>query len=488
MSDTEASDVSLGGETAKATLAKFTMAVAGFVGTIVFARLLGPVGIGGYYLLITVIRLSNRPIGGLSSAVQKRLSESDFKTGEAMTIITFAALGWTTLNTIAAFFFRERLESFVGFDDAVLAFSVLLGTLNLFILYQGALSATGRIGWTRWIDAFRSYLTFPAQIAFVWLGFGAAGMAYGEAIATVVLLFPLLHASTTFDRPTWETARSLWKYAKYSIPNRYLSRVYSELDILILGILLTETAAGHYGVAFRLSIPAMFIAMVASSGLFSRVSNLRSKGEPIAEDIHNTLSFTSLFAIPMLFGGAVLDRQLVVTLYGSEFGPAAPLLTGLLVYQLIRTQSSPLEKVVGGLDRPNVVTRVYVVLLAANVVTGVGFTLWLGAIGVVIATILAETLRYVGLAVYLRRERPTFPIFPRALIAQLFSGLLMAAVLIGLETTVRIDSWLVLGSLVGGGAVVYFAVLFALSHRFRETVFGTLDDMYPAWRDRIGYD
>lgn len=488
MSDTEASDVSLGGETAKATLAKFTMAVAGFVGTIIFARLLGPVGIGGYYLLMTVIRLSNRPIGGLSSAVQKRLSESGFNSGEAMTIITIAAFGWTTFSTVSAYFFRERLEAFVGFDDAVIAFSVLLGSLNLFILYQGALSATGRIGWTRWIDAFRSYLTLPAQIALVWLGLGAAGMAYGEAIATVVLLFPLVHSSASFDRPTWETARSLWEYAKYSIPNRYLSRIYSELDILILGVLLTETAAGHYGVAFRLSIPAMFIAMVASSGIFSRVSNLRSKGEPIAEDIRNTLSFTSLFAIPMLFGGAVLDKQLVVTLYGSEFGPAAPLLTGLLVYQLIRTQSSPLEKVVGGLDRPNVVTRVYAILLAANVVTGVAFTLWLGAIGVVIATILAETLRYVGLAVYLRRERSKFPLFPRAVIAQLLSGLLMAAVLTGLERTVRINSWLILASLVGSGAVVYFTVLFAVSRRFRETVFGTLDDMYPAWRDRIRYD
>lgn len=488
MSNTEASEVSLGGETAKATLAKFTMAVAGFVGTIAFARLLGPVGIGGYYLLMTVVKLSTRPIGGLSSAVQKRLSESGFAVGEAMTVTTLAAVGWTALNISAAYVFRDHLESFVGFDDAVLAFGALVGILNLFILYQGALSATGRIGWTRWLDTFRSYLTLPAQLVLVWVGLGATGMAYGEAIATVVLLFPLLYAIASFERPTWKTTRSLWEYAKYSIPNRYLSRVYSDLDLLILGVLLTETAAGHYGVAFRLSIPAMFIAMVASSGLFSRVSNLRSKGEPIAEDIHNTLSFTSLFAIPMLFGGAVLDRQLVVTLYGAEFGPAAPLLTGLLAYQLVRTQSSPLEKVVGGLDQPDVVTRVYVMLLVANAVSGVGLTLWLGAVGVVIATVIAEILRYVGLTVYLHRELPELSLFPRALIAQLFSGLLMATVLLVLESNVQIDSWLILGILVGGGAVIYFAVLFAVSRRFRNTIFGTLDDMYPAWRDWKGID
>ena len=488
MSNTEASDVSLGGETAKATLAKFTMAAAGFVGTIAFARLLGPVGIGGYYLLMTVIKLSTRPIGGLSAAVQKRLSESSFAVGEAMTITTIVTLAWTIINIGVAYLLRERFKSFVGFDDAVLAFSALLGTLNLFILYQGAISATGRIGWTQWIDTFRSYLTLPAQLAFVWIGIGAAGMAYGEAIATVVLLIPLLHAIATFERPTWETARSLWEYAKYSIPNRYLSRVYSELDLLILGILLTETAAGHYGVAFRLSVPAMFIAMVASAGLFSRVSNLRSKGEPIAEDIRNTLSFTSLFAIPMFLGGAVLNKQLMVTLYGAEFGSAAPLLTGLLAYQLVRTQSSPLEKVIGGLDRPNVVTRVYVVLLIVNSLIGVGLTLWLGAIGVVIATVLAETLRYVGLSVYLYRDQPAFSLLPKPISAQIFSGMVMMTVLVILEATISINSWLLLGSSIAGGAIIYFTVLLVVSRKFRKTIIGALDDIYPMWRGRTGLE
>lgn len=488
MSDTEASEVSLGGETAKATLAKFTMAVAGFLGTIAFARLLGPVGIGGFYLLMTVVGLANRPIAGLGGAVQKRLSETDFKSGEAMTITTAVALVWTVVSIGAAYLFSERLISLVGFDDAVPAFGVLLGTLNLFILYQAAVSATGRIGWTRWIDAFRSYLTLPAQLLLVWIGFGAAGMAYGESIATGLLLIPLLHATSAFERPTWETARSLWEYAKYNIPNKYLSRAYSELDMLILGALLTQGAAGHYGVALRLSTPAMFIAMVAGSGLFARVSNLRSKGEPIAEDINNTLSFASLFAIPMLFGAIVLDRQIVTTLYGTEFGSAAPLLIGLLVYQLVRTQSDTLEQVVGGLDRPNVVTRVYVVLFLVNVMTGVGFTIWLGAIGVVLATVLTESLRYGGLAIYLRREQLSFTLVSRSMITQLFSGLLMGIILYTIETIVRIDSFTSLGILITLGATVYFTVLLVISHHFRQTIIGALDDIYPTWRALIRLD
>ncbi|WP_435069200.1 oligosaccharide flippase family protein [Haloplanus sp. C73] len=483
MGNREASDVSLGGETTKATLAKFTMAAAGFVGTIVFARLLGPFGIGGYYLLMTVIQVSNTPINGLSAAVQKRLSESNFEGAEAMTIATLVALVWTGIGVASAYLFRERFAAFVGFSEPVLAFGILMGALNLFSLYQGALSATGQIGRTRWIDAFRSYLTLPAQLVLVWIGLGAAGMAYGEAVATLLLLAPLLNSTANFSQPTWATAKSLWEYAKYSIPNRYLSRMYDELDILILGLLLTEGAAGHYGVAFRLSLPGMYIAMVASSGLFSRVSNLSSKNEPITDDIRNTLAFTSLFAIPMLFGGTILNKEIVTTLYGSEFKPAALLLTGLLFYQLIRTQSTPLERVVGGLDRPDVVTRVYLVLFVVNVVVGVGLTYLLGAIGVVLATILAETIRYVALLVHLHQEGLGIPLLQRPIIEQIFSGLVMGAALIGLKSFVPISSWFVLGCLVATGAITYFGVLFVASDQFRNTVFDSLDDIYPTWRD-----
>lgn len=488
MAQTEATDVSLGGETAKATLAKFTMAAAGFVGTIIFARLLGPVGIGGYYLLFTVVGLSNRPIGGLAATVQKRLSQTEFPAGEALSIATVAAVAWTVLCTAIAVLLSDALDAFVGFDQAWMPFGALLAGLNLFLIYQGALSATGRIGRSRWIDAARSYLTLPLQLALVWVGLGAAGMVYGEALATALLLVPLFYAgSGHFSRPSWQTVKSIWSYAKYSIPNRYLSRAYAELDILILGALLTEAAAGNYGVAFRLSVPAMFIAMVASSGLLSRVSNRRSRDEPVEEDIENTLSFTSLFAIPMFFGGVVLGKELVVTLYGPEFASAAILLVGLLLYQAIRSQASPLEKIVEGFDNPELVTRVYALIVVLNVALGIALTLFIGAIGVVLATVVVEALRYGSLAVYVRRSVSTASLVPLAIVTQILSGVVMAAILYLLRPMVTVNSWIPLSLLVGLGGGIYFLTLFATSRRFRQTLFGTLDDVYPPWRERVGF-
>ncbi|MFB9806428.1 hypothetical protein ACFFQF_14640 [Haladaptatus pallidirubidus] len=64
----EATDVSLGGETAKALVAKFTLAASGFVATILFARELGPTAFGGYYLLFALTKIADRPLNGWASA------------------------------------------------------------------------------------------------------------------------------------------------------------------------------------------------------------------------------------------------------------------------------------------------------------------------------------------------------------------------------------------------------------------------------------
>jgi len=47
---TQASEVPFGLEVTRGVLAKFLMAIIGFAGTIIFARILGPVALGGSIL------------------------------------------------------------------------------------------------------------------------------------------------------------------------------------------------------------------------------------------------------------------------------------------------------------------------------------------------------------------------------------------------------------------------------------------------------
>lgn len=468
---TDASQVSLGGETAKATIAKLTMAAAGFVGTVLFARILGPTAFGGFYLLLSLVKLADRPLAGWGSAAKKRFSEATTSESEILGAQFLVNVAAVAVAVVVAFALADPLRSYTGLPGAPVLFVALFVAVSLFEPLHQLVNARGLVGAATWIDALRSYLTLPLQLAFVLAGFGAAGMAFGLTAATMLVIpVQLYYVRMLPVVPTAGTLRSLGEFARYSIPTSYFSTVYDRFDILLLGALLTQGAAAQYEVAAKLTLPATFVASAAASGLMARVSNLSSKGRPVAKDVTNTLAFASVLAVPIFFGALAMPRPLVVTFYGGEYAEAATLLVGIALYRLVHTQNVPLVQTANGLDRPEAYMRVSGLALAFNVAAGVVLTLWLGAIGVVIATIAAEVLIYAAMARVVRRELDEVALLPRTLLEQVGAAVVMYLVVVALHGVVPVRSWVDLVVLVGVGAATYGVVLLAVSSQLRLTI------------------
>ncbi|UPV74286.1 polysaccharide biosynthesis C-terminal domain-containing protein [Halorussus limi] len=471
----DASNVSLGGETVKATLAKFTMAMTGFVGTILFARILGPTSFGGFYLLFGLVKLADRPINGWGIAAKKRFSEVSSHDRELLGSVLFAVVGWTVVVLPGTIVFSGWLRSYTGLQEAPILFAVLLLSVSLYEPLEKLVQARGLIGAATWVDALRSYLTLPLQIAFVAYGFGAAGMAYGLSGASLLVVPVLLHyIGVSPALPTRATVQNVGEFAKYSIPSNFFGTVYSRFDLLLLGLMLTPAAAGMYEVAAKLTLPAIFVATTAASGLMSRVSDLHSRGENVEPDISNTLAFASILSIPIFFGALAIPKALIVTFYGGEYAEAASLLIGLSLYRLVRTQSAPLTQAVNGLDMPDTNMRLSVATLAVNVVLGVALVYLLGAIGVVIATIVAESIRYVALSVLVKRHLPDLTLFPRTLLEQFGMGAVMFLAVTAVHRVVAVQRWFDLAILLAVGAGVYGLGLLAISGQLRHTIASVL--------------
>lgn len=79
--ETEAGDMNLGLEAGKGLLAKMIQAVLGFVGTVLFANILGPTSFGAFYILQSIIQIGDRPIRGISSA-RKNVSRKKMDHGK----------------------------------------------------------------------------------------------------------------------------------------------------------------------------------------------------------------------------------------------------------------------------------------------------------------------------------------------------------------------------------------------------------------------
>lgn len=469
---TEASDVNFGFEISASLIAKLAMAALGFIGTIVFARVLGPMSFGAFYLLMALVDICERPINGIATGAKKRFSEVGSNQSEIVGAQLAAIGGASILVIMSIGIARDPLSSYIGIDSAPALFILLFVTLTLFRSLSTLLTATGRMSIDSVIDFFGSILTLPFQLVLVLAGFGVAGMVYGLSGATLVAsLLAAYVLNVRPIRPSQETLRSVWRFARYSIFSSLVNKAYSRFDVLLLGVLLSSSTVGYYEVANRLTMPAVYLSATIGTGLMARVSNFDSKDDTdsIREDIKNTASFASILAVPMFFGALALADPLVVTLYGNDYAPAAPILVGLALYQAIKSQTVPFHAPFQGLDRPDISLRIGAITLGFNIVLGIGLAFVYGTLGVVIATVVAEGLRY-GLAVWcLRRELDGYPILTRGLLEQIVGGLIMYGVLVAILTQITVSSWIGMISLVGGGALLYGGVLTVISPQLRMT-------------------
>lgn len=471
-----------GVEVSKGFVAKILLAIAGFLGSVVFARVLGPEVYGAYAILLSLLHVLDNPITGFGQAYKKRISETDTDRGE---IVGMGVLvGGAIVAVIAASLYLVADIPYIEVEHATTFLIILLGGVGGFLIFQPMIAGVGDFGTAIVIDMIRSFLTIPIQLALVLLGFELGGMVYGLAIASVLTVPVSLKVLGVYPTmPSWATVRSVWAFAKYSIPKGIVGTTYSNLDILIIGAVLTTGLSGQYKVAMNIVLPATFISAVMASGLFAEVSKLRSQDEDVTTVINLNVSFASFFAIPMFFGVLAMPESIVVTVYGPEYAQAGLILLGLAFYQIFNTQSSQLQSVISGLDRPDLGLYILSITLVLNIILGVYLALEIGVMGVVVATIIAE-MATLGMLMYSVRRRVSYGFVPKTLRREIYSGILMFGVVYGFHELHPVSSWIDLLLIVGTGVVVYVGVMFLISSVFQETVKGIVRDIEQEYRPK----
>lgn len=474
----DAGQINLGLESFKGFLGKGVQYVLGFIGTILFARILGPTSFGGYYTLLSLVFLAEQPLRGVANAIEKRFSEANPPRGEIFgSVFAIHVVAYIVVGVLLAFL-GDILVSMTNVNNASLVFFILFTSITSFVVFQRILSASGYPALQIWNDTVRSIFTFPLQLLFIFAGFGAAGMGYGLATASILTIpIAIYSVRISLKIPSRDILNSIWNYAKYSVPGAVVSTAYSRLDLLLIGFILTTGAAGQYEVAYKLTKPAILVSTVVAPALFPKISNLHSRDEAIGTEISNALSFASILAIPIFFGALAIPESLIITIYGGEYRDAAVLLVGLALYQVFSTQVRMYARTIGGIDKPALNLRLSAITLAINIVIGVTLIFEYGALGVVVATILAEFTRYVFYTVVIRRHVSNVRILPRALLEQIAAGALMFVFVEAASNQITVNGWPQLLLIVGIGAVVYSLVLMTISNNLRVTLQSICQDL-----------
>lgn len=463
---------SLASETVIATSGKVLMATTRFIAAIVFAHFLGPAVFGAAFLLLRVGNVACQVVIGWGDAAKKRLSEPDALdssiTGAMLTVATLWGIAAIAITLFTPDFFFNK----IAIDRPRVYLGAFVAVESLAYAVDKLLEGQGRIGAASLSRAGRFVLAVPLQLWLLFNGLGGASILIGYTVAgAIVAIAAFVSLGIYPSLPSFDILQSQWSFSQHSIPSALLGTLYGSLDLLLLSAFLSTTEAGWYEAAWTLTMPAVFIAAAAASRLMVDVSVGRNN---VSENISMTLGYSSIIAVPLLFSTLILAPNIVGIIFGTEFRPAAPFVVGLAIFQLIRTKVAPLLQVTYGLNRPDIITRISVIAVMINVVMGILLIILLGAIGVIVATIIAEATRLFIVTKHVKTEIETVKLITRPFGNQIASGIIMLIGLYIVKIYITPNSLGLLSVFVCLGIVIYYLILFIADDVVSSTTYQTL--------------
>lgn len=470
--------LSLGKETVLAFASNLIMGVIGFTGIIIFARVLGPEGLGSYKTAVAAAFVVSQIPGGTGTAIKKRVSEVDVNPEEFFGVgLLFHGI-FSVLILLGYILFRPVIDGYFESKALAGATVAVVFALGLFLIANRAYAGLGYPAMSTWIDTLRSLLTLTFQLLFIWQDYGALGLVAGFVLAAIVsAVVSLLAADVAPKFPGYRTVKRVFSFARWSVLNSLLRTGYGRMDILLVNAFVGSGAVGFYSTASQLTMPGTMLGGSIRNSLAVKSSGLSSIEEDFRPDMENAMSYVGLISLPIFFGALAIPTELMTTIFGAPFAPASAALVGMTAYQAISVYRLPFEAVAEGTDNPDLIFRTNVFVFVVYIPLALLFGSQFGLLGVIGASIFGESARITAYQVVARRWLGGI-LFPRPVLEQFASALLMFLVIsLVVYPIVPIRNWVWLVFVVLIGACIYFVSLFILSRHFRYTTHNILEDI-----------
>lgn len=147
-----------------------------------------------------------------------------------------------------------------------------------------------------------------------------------------------------------------------------VATIYMEADIVIISLLLDETAVGWYAAARRLTGTFMFFPVVFIGAVFPALSRVYvHASEQLPLLVRKSFDLMVLMSIPIGLGLVVVADTLVVLLFGPEFAPAGPILSIMGVMLIFIYMNTLMGKFLVSTDRQHQWTLVMIVATLVSI-------------------------------------------------------------------------------------------------------------------------
>lgn len=455
------------------------LSIAGFVATFAIARLLGADVLGTYTVVVALVFWLNVPTTAVSSAITKRVSEGSDR--GAFLTAGFAVNGTLgAVIAVAVVTFSGYVNAYVGAPVSELLAVIVLANVALYSV-TGALDGQKRVAARGILQALERVGRTAGQVALIVVGWRLTGLLLGHAVSlAVAAALGVVLFEVRPSMPSREQFASLFEYARYSWLGTLKTRAFGWMDTIVLAFFVSSTLIGVYEVAWRLASVLALVSVSVQQTLFPELSELGvdDAHARIHHFLNEGLVFTGVFAIPGLFGAAVLGPRLL-RIYSPEFTQGATILVVLIAARTVAAFGSQFLSAINAIDRPDVAFRINLAFVAANLALNVALVWLYGWYGAAAATgtsaLLSLVLGYAALAHLI--GRPDVPV--GEILREVGAGAVMGGVVYELTFVFPRGHYGTI-ALVGVGAAVYTAVLVSISTRVRSKALSLLPAVEPA--------
>lgn len=253
------------------------------------------------------------------------------------------------------------------------------------------------------------------------------------------------------------------KYVSWFFFSQLAVLVYTRLDLVMIGYLITEEAVGHYYSANRLV--RLILPLVTSAGavLLARISHMKEIGdmEGIKSYLKKSISVVLLVAIPAVVGLFLLSDQIILMIFGNEFHSSLTLKILSFLLIIVGLNNIYGLQVLLAFDREKAYSIIISIGAVINFILNMILIRSMGYNGAAISTVIAEII--ILILEYFMVRKIIKELYNFKSVVQILISVLVMGLFVYLSIGFFIKG---LGLLLGvilliiAASIIYFAVLY----------------------------
>jgi PST family polysaccharide transporter len=318
--------------------------VVRFVLVAVLARLLSPraFGLVGMSTVVTGFALMFSNLGLSEGLIQKK----DLSHREQSSVFWFQVVLGCVIGGIV---FAVAPAAAIFFKEPILKGLIRLACLSFLINPVSAVHATMlrkemRFKETVVIGILRKAAGGAAGIALAVTGMGVWSLVIGEL--TGALFAVLLYWTAWKWRPSlvlsFREIRELLRFGVNLAGFNIFNYFASNLDYILVARFFGAEALGCYRLAYNIMLmPLMRISSVVGQVMFPALARVKGEMARMQQGYTVAVKYISIAAFPAMLGLMVVSREFILSIYGTNWEAAWPLLQAFCVLGALKAVANP---------------------------------------------------------------------------------------------------------------------------------------------------